>query len=310
MHKKYILVCILLVVSSLVLFPQDEQPRVAVLRFSPTGVSDSDASVVTDLFETGLVKTGRFNVIEQKQIEAILDVQEQSLSGCSDESCAIEIGKLLSSEQIVLGSLSFLDGNYILNVKLIDVALGKNLKAEKVVASSLGEMIEKSELLAFAIAGLTMKGSESFQVVESFCDIFIETEPEGAEIFVNGTLLGTSPDLITNIPAGEVTIEARKDDLYVRQVVDTSAGMEKLLLTLDIVRGNIFISASEKNAEVFLDGESLGPLGKGFFEGLPSGKHFLELKVPDAYTGLEINIPANESLKVGSGTLSLRQPGV
>jgi hypothetical protein len=36
-------------------------------------------------------------------MKAILDAQKRSLEGCTDESCAIEVGKLLAAELIVSG---------------------------------------------------------------------------------------------------------------------------------------------------------------------------------------------------------------
>jgi TolB-like protein len=106
-----------------------EKPRIAVIPFNHISVSKADADVVTGLFETGLVKTETYNVIEQNQIKEILSAQEQSMSDCTDEQCAMEFGKLLAAEQIVLGTLSSVGGTYILNAKIIDVTTGRNIKA-------------------------------------------------------------------------------------------------------------------------------------------------------------------------------------
>ena len=74
-----------------------------------------------------MVNTGVFEVIEQSQAGNILDAQEYSLSGCTDEACAVEIGKLLAAENIVLGSVSKLGKKIIVTAKIIDVSTGQTV---------------------------------------------------------------------------------------------------------------------------------------------------------------------------------------
>ncbi len=96
-------------------------------------------------------------MIEQSQIDAILQAQEYSISECTDEQCAIQFGQLLSAEQIVLATLSLVGGKYILTGKIIDVAKGINIRADKVDAESLAGMTEAAELLAYKLTGLTLQ---------------------------------------------------------------------------------------------------------------------------------------------------------
>ena len=56
-----------------------EKARVAVIPFEAREVSDSEALVITELFETALVKTGVYNIIEQNDIRAITEAQAYSL---------------------------------------------------------------------------------------------------------------------------------------------------------------------------------------------------------------------------------------
>ncbi|MDA3938808.1 MAG: PEGA domain-containing protein [Spirochaetia bacterium] len=176
------------------------------MPFNPIGVSKNDALVVTGLFETGLVKTDSFNVIEQKQVNEILAAQAFTLTGCTDDACAIEFGKLLAAEQIILGDLSTIGGKYILNVKIIDVELGKNIKADSVETSKLSEMTAAAELLAFKLASLTYSEGKNVQIANAFRDVFIETDPTGADIYINGVRKGVSPGLFEKVPLGNITV--------------------------------------------------------------------------------------------------------
>lgn len=129
-----------------------EKPRVAVVPFTGIEVSKSDSAGMTLLFETAIQNTGCFDLIEQTRAEAILEAQEYSLTECADESCAVEIGRLLSAEQILMGTVGRLGGLYYLNVKVIDVQTGRNMSAQKARAETLESLVFKIEELASALA--------------------------------------------------------------------------------------------------------------------------------------------------------------
>ena len=104
MSKRSIFIVILILIAAIL--PAQNQPRTAIVPLNAVGVSENEAQVITGLFETALVQTESFNVIEQNQMTEIMEAQAYSMGGCTDESCAIEVGKLLSAEQIILGDLS------------------------------------------------------------------------------------------------------------------------------------------------------------------------------------------------------------
>ena len=112
-------------------------PRLAVIPINPVSVAKPEAVTFSGLLETALIKTLAFTVLERKQVGVILGEQERSLADCTDEKCAIEVGRLLASEQIVLGTISAVGGRYVINAKIIDVTTGRSLKADTVDADSL-----------------------------------------------------------------------------------------------------------------------------------------------------------------------------
>lgn len=63
-------------------------------------------------------------------MEEILEAQAFSLSGCTDESCAIEIGELLAADNIVVGDLSKVGKNMILSIGLVNVTSGHTVSGE------------------------------------------------------------------------------------------------------------------------------------------------------------------------------------
>ena len=254
------------------------KPRIAVIPFNALSVSEADAEVVTGLVETALVKTESYEVIEQREMDSILEAQEYAIADCTDERCAVEFGKLLAAEQIVLGSFSSIGGTYVLNARVIDVAQGKNIKADTVEVARLENVTEATELLAFKLAGLTYSRGEEVQVARQFGEVFVETDPPGADIYVNGVRKGKSPDLLARIPLGRIIVEARLGALFAVQEIEVTAKTGVIKLTLEEQYGNLFIKSPTSEVTVVLDGKELGPLGSGFFLDLPAGEHTVELK--------------------------------
>jgi len=146
----------------------DSKPRVAIIPFNAIEISEADALGITLLFETALQNTGAFDLIEQTRAEAILEAQEYSLSDCTDEFCAVKIGKLLAAEQIIIGTVGKIGKIYYLNVKLIEVETGRNLSAQKENTATLEDLIYQLERLASTLvsASVVQEVTEDMRVQE------------------------------------------------------------------------------------------------------------------------------------------------
>ena len=114
--------------------------NVAVAEFTGKNVSQADASIVTDFVRTELVKTGRFNVMDRNNMDTVLAEQKFQNSGCTEQECAIEMGKLLNVKQMLVGSLSKLVDTYYITLNVTDVETGK------IVASYESEAYSSREL--------------------------------------------------------------------------------------------------------------------------------------------------------------------
>ena len=77
-----------------------------------------------------LMNTGKFRVMERSQMESILKEQGFAQSGaCDGSECAIEMGKLLSVDQMVLGSIAKVGDIYTMTARLVSVQTGEILKS-------------------------------------------------------------------------------------------------------------------------------------------------------------------------------------
>lgn len=137
MRARRLLAAMVIALFALSAQAQETQPRVTVLPFEGTGFTKADAQALTLFFETALQNTGRCQIIEQTEANKILKTHEYVLKDFNDPSKAIEIGKLLPANHIVVGTFGNLGGKRYVNVKLIDLKTGAIVGARNATATTL-----------------------------------------------------------------------------------------------------------------------------------------------------------------------------
>jgi hypothetical protein len=138
--RRFSLVSLLLVLAVLDVLAQEEKPRIAVLPFRAVEIPQSISVVLSALFETNLVNTNAYTVLSQSDWDRILETQARSIGDYADKNYAIQIGKLLSAEQIIIGTVATLGTKYIINAKIIDVTTSETIGAGSISAASVGEL--------------------------------------------------------------------------------------------------------------------------------------------------------------------------
>ncbi len=101
------------------------QTHVAVMGFEGKGISDVDASALTDRLVLELFRTGEFKVLEREMLAKILEEQKFQVSGCVSTECLVEIGQVAGVQQIVSGSISHVGIIYSVSARLISVETGE-----------------------------------------------------------------------------------------------------------------------------------------------------------------------------------------
>jgi TolB-like protein len=277
------------------------------------GISQEEADTVTNLLETGLVKSVMFQVVEKSEIAEVLAAQEYSAEEYVDENFAAKVGKLLSAEQIVLGTLSRLGDKYFLTAKIIDVVTGRTLRADKDEANSIEAIASQAEILGYRLAGLQLeKNGRKPQL--RFGDLLITTEPDNGEVLLNGVSKGLSPLLIEKVPFGSHRIAAKKYGMYGYKVLELDQEeLLKVKIILNQRLGRLFIRVSEPDVMVRLDKDELGFLDDGIFPDILEGDHSLELFGKNLYAQTNVTIKPEETTTVNVtlvpvGTLHYRVP--
>lgn len=137
-------------------------PLVAVMTPSWQAVDSSSAFQIADALADELMHTGKVRVMERSQMQRIL--KEQSFQGsgaCDGNECAVEVGRLLSINHMVIGTVGKLGGSFTIATRLVNVSTGeveassrKMLKGEiedvatkllPVIAKELADVLAKAD---------------------------------------------------------------------------------------------------------------------------------------------------------------------
>jgi hypothetical protein len=110
-----------------VAYAQD-RPGLGVMDITPLNLNDetlvSAAKVISQLVSHELAATGVYEMVERERLQDILREQGLGLTGCTSDSCVIEIGRLLNAPKMAVGSLGHLGRKHVLTLRIIDVELG------------------------------------------------------------------------------------------------------------------------------------------------------------------------------------------
>jgi TolB-like protein len=146
-----------------------KKTKIAVLDFQMQGEQTNSkdmGKIVAEWLITGLVETGRFDVIERRLLEKLLEEQKLGVTGAIDPNSAAQLGKILGVKIIVSGTVTSLEGYTEINARLINVDSASIIAAEKVRAGSaekLRDLVNKITdkiVLAFPMEGYIVQRAD------------------------------------------------------------------------------------------------------------------------------------------------------
>ena len=119
LRSKYLIY--LLMISSLF-----SEKFVAILELEPIGLTGQEGRVLTQRLSSEFINLGVYSVMALDKVKELL--REQGYKNyvdfhqyCIEKECAVGIGKIVTADYIVLGTVSKLGTTYNIDVKMIDV---------------------------------------------------------------------------------------------------------------------------------------------------------------------------------------------
>ena len=120
------LLAILLLLFSLV-SAQDFRQTVAVIDFDASGISQLEATSLTNRFRTAVGDVGVMRLVKRGMMEEVLQEQGFQQTGCTSEECAGEEGQLLGVQNMIGGSIGRVGDTFTIDARMISVQSGVSL---------------------------------------------------------------------------------------------------------------------------------------------------------------------------------------
>ncbi len=99
---------------------------------NPDGEKTALGNLIMETITTYLVQSGDLNVIERRLLDKVLYEFELLDSGHIDTDAAREVGNVLGADALVLGTVTKVGNNFIVNVRLVDTLTGSIQNAASV----------------------------------------------------------------------------------------------------------------------------------------------------------------------------------
>jgi len=104
--------------------PAADAPTLVVVKLKEQGVSEAEASLVSDMLRSAIAQNGKYRVIEREQMERIMAEKAIAIADVTTDSAEAGVAKLLNARFMGVGSFGKLMGNYVLSFRVVDVETG------------------------------------------------------------------------------------------------------------------------------------------------------------------------------------------
>jgi hypothetical protein len=304
--------CRAVVLLALVRTVAPGDPLMAVEELAPHGVKESDAAIVTDRLRTELLQSAKVRVLERSAMDKILKEQSLESSGaCEPTECAVQTGRLLSVDRLVVGAVGKIGETYTLGVRMLDVTTGEVLFAANRDCQGQVECLLTDAIpsLGEKLATAAVESSRRSVVRRGSGDLFVVTERPDAVLTLDGrTVQGHSPFTLEKVKSGEHVLVARAGGSVGTRVVDLEPE-ELVKVRIDMARGSgkMRIFSDPPGAQVFMDAARFCGTTPLRLDDVPTGSHPFTFRLPGYFAqtkevevGLGQKVDLRETLRPAS----------
>jgi hypothetical protein len=157
--------------------------KIAVWRFDALGIDADLVAKLETLFRMELDRLVKAPLPSRREMERVVTAEQRECTG--EEKCLAAIGKRVGADVVVTGTVGSMGDNFILNIKAVEVASGKQLRriTTEPLRGSPDELIESVRVAAYRLlAPAQLHGA-----------IQIQSDLIGAAVELDGKALGRTP---------------------------------------------------------------------------------------------------------------------
>jgi hypothetical protein len=104
------------------LFANDGRIKLLVLGLNPFGLTESATEQIGLILQKNLRNTEHFDVVGPREVNAAFERAAPDLVDCREIACGVEAGKRINADFVLVGTLSLVDPNFSLHVRIIDIS--------------------------------------------------------------------------------------------------------------------------------------------------------------------------------------------
>ena len=160
----------------------------AVMNLDAKGVSQVEAEVLSEKLRSHILQVVEspkylsmknsvaYELVERTQMDKIFDQFNIQNIGCVSDSCAVELGKMLGTDRIIIGQVGLVGKTYSVSARIVDVTTSKSIRtADRQYRGTIDELMntvivnigdellmgkmKKSHTKLYIIAGVVIAGA-------------------------------------------------------------------------------------------------------------------------------------------------------
>jgi TolB-like protein len=131
----------------------EQKERIAVLDFKTVDLPSDKSRIISELIRTDLINTNKYTVIERSQVDMIFKEHGFTNTGVTDDTNAAKIGKLLTAQKILIGSVMKLGDSIVVTARVVDVERGVADRSAKVSVANEESLIQEIPILVATLTG-------------------------------------------------------------------------------------------------------------------------------------------------------------
>jgi len=237
---------------------------IAVLDFEGKGISQLEASTLTDRLRSYLVAAGNFAVVERGKMDAVLKEQGFQLTGCVSSECAVEVGQLLGVSRMITGGIGKIGKTFTLDARVIDIESGQIIETASLdFSGEIDGLLGEIRKIALKLSGKDAEPPPPEiippKVEEALARLTLATVPIGATVFIDGIKLGLTPTILDEVRSGKHSLKFIKSGYIDDERDITVEPGERKVVTVNLERLNVIdITSIPRGATVYIDEELKG----------------------------------------------------
>ena len=183
---------------------------VAILELdNKGGMTNAECSLLSDTIRQEFFSSNRYRVVDRNNMDQILKEQGFQLQDCTSQECAVQVGKLLGVEKMVVGTVGKLGQIFVVSLQLINVETGEiDSMASDKCPCTVEELLDQIKTLAQRISG----GEKTAALEKTkLGSLEISASVSNALVYLNGKMVGSTPLAPQSLSPGRYEIRISKE---------------------------------------------------------------------------------------------------